>query len=67
MFSLYDMCKTDIEALDKMIFMLDHFCDALEVVDANQLKSVQDAKTNEKGEEMEERSRIITKYVQVKR
>ena len=40
MYSLYDMCKTDIEALDQMIFMLDHYCDASEKVDANQLKDV---------------------------
>ena len=35
MYSFYDMCKTDIEALDKMIFMIDHYCDASEVVDTN--------------------------------
>ena len=67
MYSLYDMCKTDIESLDKMIFMLDHYCEASEVVDANQLKTDQAAKVNEGGEEDKEKSRIITKYVQIKR
>lgn len=47
-----------------MIFMLDHYCEATEVVDDNQLKSNQVAKTNEGGSD---ERRVITKYFQVKR
>lgn len=47
-----------------MIFMLDHYCEATEVVDDNQLKSNQVAKTNERGSD---ERRIITRYFQVKR
>jgi hypothetical protein len=68
-YSLYEMCKMDLEELDQMIFILDHYIgkDENELDNQNMLKKSVEIQKDENGKIIEQKAQIFSRYVQVKR